>query len=52
MHPVSSIYLQLFQQIALGNTRQSLYLVTPHEQRSAALDFCTSSFTTQVATKL
>ena len=40
--------LQLFQQVALGHRTQSLYLVTPHEQRSDALDFCTSSFTTQV----
>ena len=40
---------QLFQQVVVGNRRQSLYLVTHHEQRSNALDFCTSSFTTQVA---
>ena len=40
---------QLFQQVVVGNRRQSLYLVTHHEQRSNALVFCTSSLTTQVA---
>jgi hypothetical protein len=44
--------LQLFQQVVERNRRQSLYLVTPHEQRSDALDFCTSSFTTQVMQRL
>jgi hypothetical protein len=44
----NSFLSQLFQQVFVKNRRQSLYLVTHHEQRSDALDFCTSSFSTQV----